>query len=229
MAKKKPTPKKNASPNSNEKELVKPTTVPIDFDLDSFLEEKEMEELSETDLLTFKHYFSNGQNGTLAWMATHPDSQYDSASVSFFRWLRNAKISPIVERIRKELAMDVFEAVSRMAAIARGNPMPFLRQGSDGFWYLDVSSPEAHAHMYLVESIETKRERRIVGFGEEAEEFEGEWVKVKLHSAPAAIRDVLKMHGKLINRTELTGKDGKPLNTTQIVTVYIPENNRNAT
>lgn len=223
MANKKPITKKE-----DKKQKALPP-VSMEFDIENFLDADEMKELSSTDLLVFKIYFSNGQNGTLAWMATHPDSQYDSASVSFFRWLRNAKISPIVERIRTELAMDVLEAVSRVAAIARGNPMPFLREGADGFWYLDVSSPEAHAHMYLVESIETKRERRIAGFGEEAEEFEGEWVKVKLHSAPAALRDILKIHGKLINRMELTGKDGKPLNTTQIVTVYIPENNRNAT
>ena len=51
----------------------------------------------------------------------------------------------------------------------------------------------------------------VAGFGEEAEEFEGEWVKVKLHSSPAALRDILKMHGKLTNRMEVTGKDGAPL------------------
>jgi hypothetical protein len=62
-----------------------------------------------------------------------------------------------------------------------------------------------------VEQIETKRERRIVGYGEDAEEFEGEWVKVKLYSAHEAQRDILKMHGKLVKKMEVTGKDGESL------------------
>lgn len=168
-------------------------------------------ELDPEDLLILKEYFSNGMNGTRAWMETHPDSQYDSASVSFTRWLGKAKIAPVIEHIRKQLAMDVFEAVARMGAIARGNIGNFLKRGADGFMYLDLSNPEALNNMHLVEQIETKRERRIVGYGEEAEEFEGEWVKVKLYSSPAALRDILKMHGKLTTRMEVTGKDGAPL------------------
>lgn len=168
-------------------------------------------DLSADDVLVLRKYFSNGMNGTRAWMETHPDSQYDSASASFARWIRNDKISNVIEQIRNQLAMDVFEAVARMGAIARGNIREFLKRGADGFMYLDLAHPEALNNMHLVEQLETKRERRIVGHGEEAEEFEGEWVKVKLHSAPAALRDILKMHGKLTSRMEVTGKDGAPL------------------
>ena len=168
-------------------------------------------DISTDDLLVLKEYFSNGMNGTRAWMDTHPDSKYDSASVSFHKWLRNPKIKPVMEKLRDELAMDVVEAVARMGAIARGDIRHFLVRGADGFMYLDVSNPEAQAHMHLVEQIETKRERRIVGYGEEAEEFEGEWVKVKLYSAHEAQRDILKMHGKFVKKMEVTGKDGEPL------------------
>ena len=218
MATKKSSPKKLPGKTKEPATRNKPTestpvsvsAPPIDLDL---IEAFAIEDpnISTTDLLIFKEYFSNGMNGTRAWMATHPDSQYDSASVSFLKWLRNARISPIMEKVRSGLAMDVFEAVARMGAIARGDIRHFLVKGADGFMYIDISNPEAQAHMHLVEQIETKRERRIVGYGEQAEEFEGEWVKVKLHSAPAAQRDILKMHGKFINRTEITGKDGEPL------------------
>lgn len=211
---KKSTPKKIVKNSAKKKQVrvvVESAPSAIRADLLNVFDIIDDPDIDETDLLTFKEYFSNGMNGTRAWMATHPGSQYDSASVSFHKWIRKAKISPIVERLRKELAMDIDEGVLRVAQIARGNISHFLKQGADGFTYLDLSNPEAQAHMYLIESMESKRERRVVGYGEEAEEFEGEWVKVKLHSAPAALKDILKMHGKFINRTEVTGKDGAPL------------------
>lgn len=212
MANKKNSPTKQQQHNRTPAAEPVPAipALPIDLDLVTAFAVEDPT-ISTIDLLILKEYFSNGMNGTRAWMATHPESQYDSASVSFHEWLRNPKIQPVMKKIREEIAMDVVEAVARMGAIARGDIRHFLVRGADGFMYLDISNPEAQAHMHLVEQIETKRERRIVGYGEQAEEFEGEWVKVKLYSAHEAQRDVLKMHGKLVKKMEVTGKDGEAL------------------
>jgi len=69
-------------------------------------------------------------------------------------------------------------------------------------------------HLYLVKEMETKRERRIEGKGHTAETWEGEWVRVKLHDAYTALRDIAKMHGKLTDRVDLTTGGDKINNMT---------------
>jgi hypothetical protein len=82
---------------------------------------------------------------------------------------------------------------------------PFIQVDDDGFEYFNFSDPEAKRYLFLIKKIKTKRERRVDGKDEDAEAWEGEWVEVELHDAHAAIRDILKVHGKFIERTEHTG------------------------
>jgi hypothetical protein len=108
--------------------------------------------------------------------------------------------------------MPAEEAMARTSMIGRANIGDFLKPGPDGFMYFDLSHPDAKNNMHLIAQIETKRERRVEGYGAEATEFEGEWVKVKLHDQQAALRDILKIHKKFVHKVEVTGKDGAPLN-----------------
>ena len=145
-------------------------------------------------------------------MTTHPSSQYNSASASFSEWLRYPKIAKEVKRIRDQIMMPVEEALARTSMIGRADIGDFLKPGPDGFMYFDLSHPEAINNMHLIAQIETKRERRVEGYGEQAQEFEGEWVKVKLHDKQGALRDLLKIHKQFVQKVEVTGKDGAPLN-----------------
>jgi hypothetical protein len=142
----------------------------------------------------------------------YPRSSPEAAKSSASRLLTKANLQEEIVRRLNEEAMSVAEGIARVSRVARGTIQPFLKQGSDGFMYFDLSHPDAQENMFLVREMETKRERRIVGAGEAAEEWEGEWVKVKLHDAYAATVDLLKIHGKFTKKVEVTGKDGTPLN-----------------
>lgn len=168
-------------------------------------------ELSHDDLAMLLEYFSNGMNGTRAWMETHPNSQYNSARASAAEWLAKPNIKSEVTRLLNEKAMSMEEALARTSDIARASLMPFVKVDNDGFTYFNFADPEAKEHMHIIKKMKTKRERRVVGFGEKAEDWEGEWVEVELHDAQTAQRDLLKMYGKFVDKMEHTGKDGTPL------------------
>jgi hypothetical protein len=123
-----------------------------------------------------------------------------------------------------EKAMSAEEAIYRLGEIGRADLFPFIRIDDDGFVYFNFADSEARQHLFLVKRIKSKRERRLEGKGDDAEAWEGEWVEVELHDAHAAIRDILKIHGKFIDRTDLTtGGEKLP---TAVVNVYLPENGR---
>jgi hypothetical protein len=176
-------------------------------------------ELSLDDQAMLVAYFKNNMIGVRAWMATHPNSAYDSARASASEWLTKPNIKSEIKRILSERAMSAEEAIDRMGAIAKADLYPFIRTGDDGFVYFDLSDPQAMEHLFLIKEMETKRERRIEGKGKDAEVWEGEWVKVKLHDAYTALRDIAKMHGRLQERVDVTNSDGslKPENNAQVL------------
>lgn len=170
-------------------------------------------ELPDSDALTLIEYFNNGMNATRAWMATHPNSQYNSARTSGAEWLAKPNIRAELKRFLSENAMSAEEALARLGDMARATVYPFIKYGDDGFAYFDLSHPEAKAHLHLIKEMETKRERRVEGSGDSAEEWEGEWVKVKLHDPQTALINILKMHGKFVDRVDVTS-NGKTIKVT---------------
>lgn len=170
-------------------------------------------------------YFKNNMNGTRAYMSLHPNATYDSARALASKTLSNVNILNEIKRIQTENLMTEEEALWRIGAIAKADLFPFIRTGKDGFVYFDLSDSQAMEYLFLVKEMETKRERHIEVQGKSTEEWEGEWVRIKLHDAYAALRDIAKMHGKLADRHELIGAGGKDL-PAPIVQIYIPKNDR---
>lgn len=168
-------------------------------------------ELTLDDLAFITAYFEENMNGTRAYMKLHPKSSYDSSRSSASTVLANPSIRAEIKRRLDERAMSAEEAIYRLGEIGRADLFPFIRIDDDGFVYFNFADPDAKRYLFLIKKIKTKRERRVDGKGDDAEEWEGEWVEVELHDAHAAIRDILKMHGKLTEKHELTGKDGEPL------------------
>jgi len=160
--------------------------------------------LSNDELAFVAAYFECNMNGTRAYMKLHPKASYQSAKALSSATLTNVNLKAEITRILTERAMSAEEAVARMGAIAKADIYPFIRTGEDGFVYFDLSDPQAQEHLYLIKEMETKRERRIEGKGKDAEVWEGEWVKVKLHDAYIALRDIAKMHGKLTEKVDMT-------------------------
>jgi len=163
-------------------------------------------ELSLDELAFIAAYFESNMNGTRAYMKLHPKSSYESAKANASETLTKVNLRAEIKRRLKERAMSAEEAIARMGAIAKADLFPFIRIDEDGFAYFNLSDSQAMEHLYLIKEMETKRERRIEGKGKDAETWEGEWVRVKLHDAYAALRDIAKMHGKLTEKVELGGE-----------------------
>lgn len=178
--------------------------------------------LSDDQLAFMAAYFECNANGTRAWLKLHPKSSYDAAKSSASEYLTNPNLRSAIRKVWESRAMSAEEAIARMSAIATADLHPFIRIDDDGFTYFNFADPQAQEYLFLVKEMETKRERRIEGKGEDAEEWEGEWIRVKLHDAYVALRDIAKMHGKMPDRHEITGKDGKDL-PSQVITIYIPD------
>jgi phage terminase small subunit len=163
-------------------------------------------ELTLDELAFVVSYFECNANATRAYMKLHPKSSYAAARSSASEVLTNPNIKAEIKRIWTERAMGAEEAIARMGAIARADLHPFIRVDEDGFAYFNLSDPQAQGYLFLIKEMETKRERRVDGKGQDAEVWEGEWVRVKLHDAYAALRDIAKMHGKLAERIDVENK-----------------------
>lgn len=125
-----------------------------------------------------------------------------------------------IQEMLKEKVMDRDEVLARLADHARATHYPFIRIDADGFIYFDFSDDEAKKHFHLIKKIKTKRNRFIVGRGEKAEDWEGEWVEVELHDPQRALELIGKHHNLFVDRD----KEGNPILPT--VNVYMPQNGR---
>lgn len=157
--------------------------------------------------------FEENMNRTRAYMKAYPRSTYDSARSSASTLLAKPNIQAEVARRLKEEAMSVEEGIARVSMVARGTMLPFLKKGPDGFVYFNLSDPEAEKYMFLVKEMEVKRQRRLIGKGEDQEEWEDEWVKVKLYSSYEANIDLLKLHGQFTKKIDISS-GGLPLPAT---------------
>lgn len=160
-------------------------------------------ELSLDDLAFIAAYFEENMNGTRAYMKLHPKSGYDSSRSSASTILAKPNIRAEIKRRLDEKAMSAEEALYRLGEIGRADLFPFIRVDDDGFVYFNFSDPEAKRYLFLIKKIKTKRERRVDGKDEDAEAWEGEWVEVELHDAHAAIRDILRVHGKFNDKLKI--------------------------
>jgi hypothetical protein len=153
-------------------------------------------EFIDTEWALVNAYFEENMNQTRAYLRVFPATSYDSARAKASAVFAKVNIRAEIEYRLQEDAMRSSEVLKRLGDMARASHMPFIKIADDGFVYFDFSHPEAKANLHLIKKIKTKRERRLVGSGMDAEEWEGEWVEVELHDAAAALRD-LGRHFKL--------------------------------
>lgn len=169
-----------------------------------------IEPLSNDQIAFMVAYFECNANATRAWMKTHPKSSYAAAKSSASEFLTNPNLREAIRQTWLQKAMGVEEAIARITAIAQADLSPFIRVDADGFAYFNLADQQAQEYLFLVKEMETKRERRIEGKGEDAETWEGEWVRIKLHDAYVALRDIAKIHGKLGEKLDITS-GGNPI------------------
>lgn len=169
-------------------------------------------------------YFINNMNATEAYLAVYPKVNRDTAGVNGCRLLGNANIKAEISRRMRENGMQPEEIVSRLSDMARASHLPFISITDSGTVYFDFSNPEAKKYFHLIKKIKTKRTRRLVGHGDNAEEWEDEWVEVELYDAQNALLTLAKLNGMVTEKTDITSK-GEKLEQSQVL-FYIPCNNR---
>lgn len=149
-------------------------------------------------------YFDENMNATRAYMKCYPNSSYSAARSSSSDLLTKPNLRAVIRQRLKDKSMGQSEVLARLADMARASHEPFIKIADDGFVYFDFSHPDALKNLHLIKKMKTKRERRIEGKGEDAQEWEGEWVEVELHDAAAALRDLGRYHKLFVDRTENT-------------------------
>ncbi|WP_116654411.1 terminase small subunit [Pelagibacterium sediminicola] len=126
------------------------------------------------------------------------------------RLLRNVKVRAAVEtgqaKAAQKLEVTKERIVEELAKIGFSNMQDYMRAGPDGDPYLDFSELTRDQAAALGEvTVEDFKDGR----GENARDVRR--VKFKLHDKKGALVDLAKMLGFMVDRHELTGKDGAPL------------------
>lgn len=148
--------------------------------------------ISDSERAFIDEYIANGYNATRAYMKVHPKAKYESARALSSVMLTNLNIKEAIAKEFDKRVMKKEEVLGRLSDMARASQYPFIEIDKEGFVYFDFSSPEAKDHLHLIKKLHTKRSRRVVGRGEDAQEWESEWIEVELHDA----KDALKLIGQ---------------------------------
>jgi len=134
--------------------------------------------------------------------------------------LRNTTIQARIEERLKESIMGANEVLKRLSDMAKSSLLPFIEITEDGFVYFDFSHPDAKNYIHLIKKIRSKRTRQIMGSGNDAEEWENEWVEVELHDAKDALVQLGRYHALFTDNIK-----GNVDHNVK-VSVYLPDNKR---
>ncbi len=163
-----------------------------------------------TKLLSRKHEkFINEYlrcwNGTRAYMRVYPKAAYDSARAKASELLANDNIKAVITERMNEAHMSADEALEILAAHARGD----IGQFSDRLGQLDLQAAKEAGISRLIKKFKQKTVTKI-GKGDTDEDTEIHDVEIELYDAQAAAEKILRIHGKFVDRQDLTS-GGMPL------------------
>lgn len=131
--------------------------------------------------LFIDNYFKCNLNATKAYMATYPDSSYDTANANGTRLLVNASVREEVDYRLSKSAMSADETLARLADVARGDLGDFddLVNGKTTL----ADHPKSHlVHEIIKETTYNKQ-------GEPTEK-----IKIKLYNARQTLVDIGRAH-----------------------------------
>ena len=165
-------------------------------------------ELTAEEYSLVNAYFQENMNQVRAYLRVHPGTKYDSAKTEASTFFTSPYIRAVIAQRLRDKAMSADEVLYRLGDMARATQRPFIKISDDGFVYFDFSQPEAAENIHLIKKMETKRERRLEN-GRPESEWEGEWVKVELHDAQAALALLGKYH-KLLTDKDDAKEDAEP-------------------
>jgi hypothetical protein len=119
-----------------------------------------------------------------------------SARNTAWKLLRDPGVKAAIEAHLDEYAMSAAECVKHLADWGRGTMGPFL----DDHGHTDLTSEKAKAHIKLVKKITETRRYIKDEDGEDVLEVK---LALELHDAKDAVKETLRMHGKIVDRVEV--------------------------
>lgn len=137
--------------------------------------------------------------------------------------LTKLNVAEEIKRGIAERAMPKEEVLTRLADIARGNITDLMDVTHAGFEVHLLKDGEINPKTKLIKKIKQKVTTYLAK-SEDGEDREIIETEIELYSAHDALRDIGKIHGLFVDRAELTGKDGGPIQHN--VMIYVPDNNR---
>lgn len=127
------------------------------------------------------------------------------------RLLKDVEVSAEIQEKLAEVHMSAEEALKLTADIARGDIAQLMDVSSMGF-NLDMRKAQELGLTGLIKKVKQKVTTHIAK-SESDEDREVVELEVELYDKQAAIRDILKIHGKFIDRTDVTS-GGKVIEVT---------------
>lgn len=141
-------------------------------------------------------------NGTEAYSRAYPKAKRNSARTSAAELLANPNISEVIQARLAEVHMSADEALKLTADIARGDVGEFIND----FGGVTMDEVRKAGKTRLIKKWKTK----TVTINGKSEDKEVHTEEIELYDAQAALRDILKVHGRFIERQDITS-NGKEI------------------
>lgn len=117
--------------------------------------------------------------------------------------LANPNISEHIQARLAEVHMSADEALKLTADIARGDVSDFMAIGSMGF-SLDLQAAFEAGKTNLIKKVSQK----TITVNGKNEDKETHILDIELYDRQAALRDILKLHGRFTDKVDLSNSDG---------------------
>jgi phage terminase small subunit len=141
-------------------------------------------------------------NQTRAYQKIYPKTTYDSAKALASNLFTDVNFSAHLQARLNEAHMQADEALKLMTDIARGDIAQLMEVSSVGF-NLDMSKAQELGLTHLIKKVKQKTTLYIAK-KESDDDREVTELEIELYDKQAAIRDFLKLHGKLSERVDVT-------------------------
>ena len=156
-----------------------------------------------------EHYLAHWNASKAAHLAGYSEK---TAYAQGSRLLKDAEVQGAITERLKDLQAGADEVLTRLTAHSRGNMDDFLSP----MGLIDLVKAREQGVMPLVKKV---KQRTTTVSKSDGEDFESHEIELELYDAQAATVQLGKILGQYVERMELSGKGGGPVQITTIEVV----------